>query len=397
MNSARNVVQLPRSAAPKVEPFRPFYASQIEGREAPPIEWIIDGVLMRGTVCLLSGAPKVGKSLLLQQLLTATSLGVDWLGKETVKSRSFGLFCEDPQAILHRRQEDILAHYGHSAADLEVELSWDSRDGKDAVLAEFDRYSPKPKFTSLWSQLWDFVQEDGIEVVGLDTAAAIFSGNEVDRQQVTAFMRELQKQAVKTNGCIVLNAHPNKVSPNGYSGTTAWLASARSGMSLGRPEDWNPETGEPRDVRVLRGLGSNYGAGLTAERIEYQDGVFVPGEPDLRQGAKRGPLNHNERMDLKYRLLIGLKRVMMNGGKVPADDEDPKSMPRRARRSTDPSINRISFNELNFAQHEMLESGMLVRVAVDGRCLVRPHDGPFYNSESPWQMPEAPAKAPSNE
>ncbi len=389
-----DIVRLPRRSPPawqqepQSEPLRPFYASQMEGREIEPLQCIVDGVLVRGTVCILAGAPKIGKTALLQQLLTSVALGADWLGRETVQSKTFGLFCEDPQHVLERRQNDILAHYDRTPADLEAELSWSSRDGKDAVLVEFERFSAKPKFTSLWRDLWTFVEEDGINLVGIDTAATVFSGNEVSREHVTAFLRALQKQALAMNGCIVLNVHPSKTNANGFSGSTAWLASARAGMSLGRPTDYDQETGEPRSVRVLRGLGSNYGAGITAERLEYRDGVFVTAEPEMHR--KRGSLSYTERQDLKYRLLIGVKRAMQNGERVPAGEMDPKSISHRARRSTDPSINRISLNDLNLAQHEMLESGLLVRVDVGGRCLVRPHDGPWYAGETTWQMPKAP-------
>lgn len=392
MMDRENVVRLPRRPVEPQEVFRPFYASQLEGREPIPLEWLVDGVLLRGTVCILAGAPKIGKSMLLQQLLTSVSLGADWLGRETVQSRAFGLFCEDPQHALERREVAILAHYDKTPAELEAELSWDSRDGRDAVLVEFDRYGAKPKFTSLWHDLWAYVEEDGINLVGLDTAATVFSGNEVSREHVTAFLRALQRQAVAMNGCIVLCVHPAKTNANGFSGTTAWLASARAGLSLGRPTDYDQETGEPANVRVLRGLGSNYGAGITAERIEYRDGVFVTAEPELHR--KRGPLSYTERQDLKYRLLIGCKRTLMNGGKIPADEMQPTSMPYRARRSTDPAINRIPMNELYLAQNDLLESGMLVRVNVGGRCLVRPHDGPYYEAEEIWQMPPAPGAKP---
>lgn len=388
MTDRENVVRLPRRPVEQQEAFRPFYASQMEGRDSPPLEWVIDGVLLRGTVCILAGAPKIGKSLLLQQLLTSVAIGADWLGRETVQSKAFGLFAEDPQHMLERRETGILAHYDRAPADLEAELSWESRDSKDAVLCEFGRYETKPKFTSLWHDLWAYVEEDGINLVGLDTAATVFAGNEVSREHVTAFLRALQRQAVAMNGCIVLNVHPAKANMNGYSGTTAWLASARAGLSLGRPVDYDQESGEPANVRVLRGLGSNYGVGITAERIEYRDGVFVTAEPELHR--KRGPLSYTERQDLKYRLLTGCKRTLLNGGKIPADEMDPKSMPYRARRSTDPSINRIPMNELYLAQADLLDSGQLVRVNVGGRCLVRPHDGPYYGAEEIWQMPKAP-------
>ena len=384
-----NVVQHPRAAAsPAITPFQPFYAAEIEGKSPPPLEWIVDGVLLRGTVILLAGPPKVGKSLLLQQLLTAVALGQPWLGRETVSARTFGLFCEDPQAILHRRQIAINSFYDRDAADLETNFSWLCRDHDDALLVEFEKFSDKPKFTPLWHQFVNYVKEDEREVIGLDTVATIFGGQENSRPQATAFLRELQKLAFEINGAIILSAHPSRGNPHSYSGSSAWLASVRSGLSLGRPVNYDPETGEPRDIRILRGLGSNYGAAITAEQLEYQDGVWVNTEAPTSR--KRGPLSAVELSDLKYRLLIGLKRVLQNDGRVPADEMDPKSLPNRARRSTDPQINRVPLNDLYLCQQQLLDNGQIVRVEVGHRCLIRPHDGPFYRDESPWLAPPPP-------
>ncbi|MFX7739720.1 AAA family ATPase, partial [Acinetobacter baumannii] len=48
--------------------------------DPPAREWIVSGWLARGTVCLLSGDPGVGKSLLGQQLATARWAGRPFLG-----------------------------------------------------------------------------------------------------------------------------------------------------------------------------------------------------------------------------------------------------------------------------------------------------------------------------
>lgn len=389
MSDGAKVIHLPQRGGPPADTFRPFYASQLEGVEVPPPEWIVDGVLMRRTVALFAGPPGIGKSLLIQQLLTATALGVPWINRETIQTRSFGLFCEDPDDALRRRQQSITAHYDRDACDLEMELSWESRVGKSATLVEFERWGAKPKFTSLWEQMWNFVEEDGVGVVALDTAAAVFGGSEIDRRQVTYFMRELEARAIAMNGAIILSMHPS--SGKAYSGSTAWLASARFGMTLGRPPDFDPETGQPVNARYMRGLKANYSAGITGERIEWNDGVFIPAEMDAPRIHKQGPLSESELTDLRYRLLVGLKRVLQNGSTVPADEMDAKSMPNRARRNGSPEINRVPLNELYRAQAAMIEAGQIVRVSVGKKCLIRPHDGPYYAGEEPWLPVKPPA------
>jgi hypothetical protein len=328
-------------------------------------------------------------TLLMQQALTSVATGIPWIGKPVIRERAFGFYTEDPNDEVKRRQVDINGHYDLEAADFGLDLAWEAREGKDAVLCEFGRFSDKPLFTPLWHQLWEFVIDEGYNVVGLDPTGVIFAGNENSRVQVTAFMRELVKIAVRINGGIILSAHPSKGALNSYSGVAAWLGSARFGMNLGRPADYDPETGEPHLARVLRGLGSNYSGGLRPERLEWRDGVFMPADAETTV-AKRGPLTHTERGDLEYRLLAGVKRVMQNGGKVTADDASPHSMPLRARRNTDPTINRVALNDLNLAVAALVDSGRLVRVTVARHCCLRPHDGPYYPDETPWLDLRAP-------
>ena len=390
-----NIVPLRQPAEPLAAPdrFRPFFASQLEGYVPKPRSWIIDGVLLRRTVCLFAGPPKTGKSLLLQQLLTSTAAGLPWLGREVVQARAFGLFTEDPDEEIKRRQIDINADLDRAPADFELDLAWDAREGKDALLVEFEKFTDRPKFTPLWDQLWSFVEDGGFQVVGIDPTGVIFGGNENWRSQVTNFMRELVKKAVKIDGAIILSAHPSKSGPTGFSGSGAWLASSRFGMNLGRPPDYDPETGQPANARVLRGLGSNYSAGMTSERLEWRDGVFSVVEPENQSRTRPGPLTQTERMDLRYRLLIGLKRVLQNGATVPADEISPQSMPNRARRSSDPQINRVSLNDLNLAQADLIEAGQVVRVEVKRRCLIRPSDGPYYEGEEAWVERMTPPEA----
>lgn len=383
-----NVDRFPieRARPSQVEPFRPFYAAQMQGRQPRPREWLVDGVIARRTVLLFAGPPKIGKSLLLQQMFTGLATGQAWLGRQTVQSRCFGLFCEDEQDELERRQCDVNSHYGVEPADFETEYSWESRINKDAVLVQFNR--DNPVWTPLWTQMVEFCRDTGVKVIGIDTAAAVFLGNENWRSHTTVFLRALQRLATQIDGAVILNAHPSRNNPNSYSGTTAWLASVRSAMSLGRPQGWDPDNdNDPqRHVRVLRGLGTNYfsPAGLHAERLEFDHGVLVPSDPETRHSGRSGPLDSVQRADLRYRMLMGLKKVIQNGGKVHADMDNNNSMPKRAKRSTDATINRISLNDLNLAQEEMLDQGMVTRVRVDRFILVRPHDGPYYDREEPW-------------
>lgn len=385
-----NVVRLP-ARAPEGG-LNPFNVSNLPDKPKPR-DWIIDGVLLRGSVMLLTGAPKIGKSLLLQQILTSLSLGENWLGLDVpAQANCYGLFCEDSQEELERRQVGLNAYFDKEPPDFESRFWWESREGKDGLLVDF--IGDRPVWTKLWHQLVDVLKENSIQILGLDTAAVVFGGNENFRNHTTAFLRTLQQLAAEINGAVILNAHPSRSNPNSFAGNTAWLASVRAGLSLGRPPEYDENTGQPRNARMLRGLGMNYGQGITVERLEWRDGVFVC--DDISANPKRAPSrpqNAAEWKALESRLLEGLVRVIQNGAKVPADELAAGSLPLRARRSGDEKINRVPYNDLNIAQHHLLEQQLVVRVNVAGRCLLRPADGPYYEGEVPWRTAPAPTTA----
>src|SRR4029077_17233654 len=231
-------------------PIEVFYPATIDGPPPPP-KWIVDGLLLPGSGCPLTGIPGVRKSLLLQQLMTAVALEQPWLGKAVVQARCHALFCEDGRDQLIRRQIALCQHYNTHPSSLELEFTWQDREVQDSTLWEVDNRSGIGAPTPYWYQLWELVRDEGIRVLGLDTAAVTFAGNENYRSHVTPYMRALTSQAVINNCIVVLLAHPSRGTGSSYSGSSAWLASCRVAISLGRPKSYDEETGQPAFERVL--------------------------------------------------------------------------------------------------------------------------------------------------
>jgi RecA-family ATPase len=373
------------------EPIQVFYPATIDGPPPAP-RWTVDGLLLPGSVCLLTGIPGIGKSLLLQQLMTAIALGLPWLNKDVVQARCHALFCEDSREQLIRRQIQLCEHYDSHPSRLELEFTWQDREAQDSTLWEVDARTEIGAPTPFWYQLWELVRDDEIRVLGIDTAAVTFAGNENFRNHVTPYMRALTAQAVMNNCIVILNAHPSRGNTNSYSGSSAWLASCRMGVSLGRPKNYDEETGQPAFERVLRGLKSNYSPAIQNERLRYDHGAFIVDDDAASAPKKRGPLSHIERTDLEYRLLQGLRNVRANGANVPADEMLAASMPNRARRSADPMLNKIALNDLYAAQAELIAGGRVVRVSVGGKCMLRPAKEFYYEGEQPWLDLMSPSK-----
>jgi RecA-family ATPase len=334
---------------------------------------------MRGAVTLLAGIQKIGKSLMLQQILSAVALGKPCLGLHTERARAFGYFCEDPDYWLIRRQFDINAALSAEMPDYDDAFSWVSHAASsDCVLAEFE-YG-KMRLTSAWDHLWREVDAQQSEIIGIDTAAAVFTGNENSRNQVTPFMRALQAKALEKHRAVVLCAHPTKSDPRGFSGSGAWLASARQGFSLQRPNDYDELTNTPANERLLCGLGTNYSAGPSTIRLRWREGVFEAVDPDLLPTRATSAKSLEV---LAEEMLRGLYHTRTNGGAVPADVMMAGSLPRRYRKTFN---QRTSLNDLYAAQDQLLARGDVVRVKVKGRCLLRPRTAAKYDSEEVWSV-----------
>lgn len=391
-----NVVALPTAQpASVVEPLRLRYPSEIEHAPPPP-HWLLDGMLLPGTVCLLTGASTIGKSLAAQQMLTAIALGREWMGRQTEQARCLAFFCEDRSDQLDRRALSICEHYDVHPWVLDRELAWDAREDRDSVLWETEFGRGKP--TEFWYQVFGgragqpgLIGEDGYRVVLFDTAAAVYQGNHNAPEQVSRFLRALTREAVRHDCVIIVNAHPSKGSPSSYGGTAQWLGGTRFAFNISRPPPGPGQTEEDMTYgseglkRIFRSLGQNYGATPRPEKWRWDHGVFVVDEEETATRQKR-TIGDIQRKDIQYRLLIGLKRAIQNGVQVPADEMAARSLPNLARRCSDGEINWVPLNELYLAQEALLQSGMLKRVAVGKRCLLRPHDGPNYPGEEIWSV-----------
>jgi RecA-family ATPase len=264
--------QNPRQQIEEFSPFSP--AEQWHNRQAPQISWLVEHAFIRSTVAILAGDGGLGKSLILQQLMTAAALGVSWLGMGTEKCRSLAVFCEDDPDELHRRQERINAHYGCSMSDLDG-VRMESRPGRDSVMMQFRQWGGDGRKTLLFDQLAHAAKQHKASIVILDTVADVFSGNEVDRNQPRTFIRALRRLALEIQGCVVLTQHPSNegmASGSGRSGSTGWHNSVRSRLYLTMPK--RKDEDNPTNERWLKTMKMNSGKFGGRTSVTWDQGVF---------------------------------------------------------------------------------------------------------------------------
>ncbi len=250
---------------------------KLQGIAVQPREWIAEDWLPVGSATLLFGDGGTGKTLLAQQLMTSCATGKPWVGLAVTRCRSLGIFCEDDQAELHRRQDRINRALGVEFDDLD-DMTWASGVGQDNALMRFHadgKPARLPKLAEIKAQAIAFQAR----LIVLDTAADMFGGNENDRAQVRNFMGALNALAQEIGGAVLINAHPSRsgLSSTGDldGGSTAWSNTARSRWSLVRPKA-DGEDPADTDERLLTRRKANYAAIGTEIRLRWGDGALFP-------------------------------------------------------------------------------------------------------------------------
>jgi AAA domain len=249
----------------------------------PSRRWIAPQWIPYEVVTGFYGDGGVGKSLLAQQLQTATALGSTWIGLPVEQAVSLGVYCEDDENELWRRQCAINASYfaDHDALGL---THWMPRLGEDNLLMTFGR-SGVGKLTKFHQQVLDAALDLKARLVIIDTAADVFGGNENDRGHVRQFVqRALGGIALKIDGAVVCCAHPSRAglkSGEGDSGSTGWSNAFRSRLYIRHIED------DPNG-RILDRKKANYASRNDELRLRWHDGVIVPGRDRRARGDGDG-------------------------------------------------------------------------------------------------------------
>ncbi|MHC2839806.1 AAA family ATPase [Bradyrhizobium diazoefficiens] len=276
VNDAVKFQQLQQAKA--APPFKIAFidVTKWHGQPVPERLWAVRDRIPSRQVTLFSGEGGVGKSILLLQALVAAPIGRDWIGSLPEPGPALYLGAEDETDELHRRLAKIVEHYGVSLADM-ADLHPISLAGMDATLARFDRLGrmePTPLFNALYEQACDIKPV----LIGLDTVSDIFSGNENDRAQVSAFVGLLRGLAMASNSAVIVNSHPSLsgiAKGTGTSGSTGWHNRVRSRMYFRSVTDEKGEDVDP-DLRVLEFMKNQYGPLAESVMLRWRNGVFIP-------------------------------------------------------------------------------------------------------------------------
>lgn len=255
---------------------------------APQRQWGVHDQFPLKNVALLSGEGAAGKTLLMLQLGVAHVLGRDWLGTLPRRGPFLYFGAEDDDDEIYRRLSDILRHYGVDFPDLQGNFHLLTFVGEDAVLGTPD-HNGLIKPTPLFLRLMKVVGEIKPVLIGIDTSADVFAGDESNRAQVRQFVGMLRKLAIPSNGYVILNSHPSQTgisSGTGLSGSTGWHNTVRSRAYLTTVRTGKDEEPDP-NLRMLQFKKSNYGPISQSVALRWENGVYklVPGVSSLNKLA----------------------------------------------------------------------------------------------------------------
>lgn len=361
----------------KVAPLRPLKTTspiKWQGRTAPARDWLIEGVLLRRTAGLFSGSGNLGKSLMMQQLISCCAVGKPWMGMTVPRCRTFGFFAEEPENEIWRRQESINRWLDVDMSDMEDIEMMTHDDVEEPALYSVSGKFQSGKPTILWHQLCEKVKDFGAELVVIDNAMLVFEGSANFPELVRPFMALLGKLAKDINGAVILCQHPSRTGEterSGKGGSVVWFNAARSQMILEYPPELSVDD-DPSDERLLRIGKNNYGRRLPPLRVEWQNGVFVPST----LSATHGGLSMLDRLELRSRIEIALRHGITLGSRYSLAGGAHNHVATELRK--DKSWHRYAWHEITTECEIMVKEGKLEVVNVGPRSrpvkCVRPSD-----------------------
>lgn len=200
-----------------------------------PKAFIMAGHIPEREVTIITGDGGTNKSTFGHQLAVCRAAGKPMLGIDTEPGVSLYLTAEDDFDRLHWVHQHICQAAGVRQQDIFGKVHISSVRGiTNNELGTFDmqgRLRPAPALKRIRAAL---IATEATLLI-LDNVAHMFSGNENDRGQVTAFINLLYTLCRELGVTILLIAHRNKAGDS-FSGSTAWLNAIRSQLVIERAD-----------------------------------------------------------------------------------------------------------------------------------------------------------------
>ncbi|MHB1799973.1 MAG: AAA family ATPase [Vulcanimicrobiaceae bacterium] len=337
--------------------------------EHAPVQFVVQSILPRRYVSLLSGHGGSGKSTLALTLAAHVACGRDWAGLEVHPGRVVFVSLEDEVRLCARRLREIAASYSLPLERIAQNLLLLDGVTSDAALAaERADYGNRALIaTPAMAELADAAR--GCSLIIIDNAVDALDADHNAQGIVRKFMRGMLGDVARTRGCaLLLLAHVDKAgvrkgtAGQSFIGSVAWHNSARSRLALT----------EVPGAMELRHEKSNLGRRIPAIRLGFNaSGVLMPVSGPTEAQAADATGRHADALlgVMRAALAQGSEIVLARTGTA-TTQRQLDTMP------TFPPELRGTAGRLQFwtALDSLLQDGRLQ--AVTGRPIRATHDRP---------------------
>jgi len=170
----------------------------------PEIDYLIDPLVIRGSVNLFYGDPGSKKTYALMHLGVCSSMGIKWLNFETKQARVLLIDEESGEIRVLRRLGEIMRG---EVAEPEIPFQFVSLAGFKLDKKEDQTY------------LESIIVETSAELVLIDALTDVMDGDENTKQDTQPVFNSLRKIASRTNAAILIIHHSGK--SGDYRGSSA--------------------------------------------------------------------------------------------------------------------------------------------------------------------------------
>jgi RecA-family ATPase len=174
-----------------------FYGALGAGEAAPQPEWVVDGLVQRGSVNLFVGDAGSKKTYALMDLATCVAAGMPWLGRATRQTGALLIDEESGQERVQRRLAQLLK--GHGVGDMQPPIQAVSYAGWNFLKAEMAR------------RLRAALAKARAGLVVIDGLAQVMPGGDENSVRDTALVfGHLRRAAAASGAAVIVIHHANR-------------------------------------------------------------------------------------------------------------------------------------------------------------------------------------------